>query len=336
MEFLTKKQPCKGVVFFTLTMLLSIPNCYADFTENLRWSLDGSARLNLDNALDNTSQIYAIGLDTHKVFTSKNSDIGYAVGQVYFTKIHNLTPVPFLFDNKNDSDFIIREAHLNYTAGTSWLPNIRVGHFTLPFGLEEAIDTNGRLLDYYLGANLGTKLDWGIDFNKVVKHLEYSISYTLGGKDKLDSIDGSYAVTARISSLSHQNLVIGGSLFNGQIDGVSRNRVALDWRYYWHTYGFFGELALGEDDKELGSFQTEKYALLEFNKTSLNDQLKLYGQFIFRDKAQLKYAEKLVNIGLSYQFTSRFELSLAAIKQVSTSNDFKKKKLARIQMRYRY
>ena len=211
-----------------------------------------------------------------------------------------------------------------------------MGHFTLPFGLEEAIDTNGRLLDYKLGENLGTKLDWGIDFNKISQQLEYSVSYTLGGKDKLDSIDGSYAITARISSLSHHDFVIGGSVFNGKIDGVSRKRVALDWRYYWQTYGFFGELAIGEDDKVLGNYQTEKYALLEFNNISLNDQLKLYGQFIFKNKARQEYAEKLLNIGLSYQFTTQFELSLAAMTQVSSPSYVNKKQLARIQIRYRY
>jgi hypothetical protein len=336
MGFLLKAQRLTIIMFFTLTIFLSMPNCYANFTENFRWSLDGSARLNYDDALDNSSQIYALGLDTHKIFTNDSGDIGYAVGQIYFTKIKNLIPVPFLFEDKDDSDFIIREAHLNYSADASWFPNIRVGHFTLPFGLEEAIDTNGRLLDYNLGKNLGTKLDWGIDFNKVVKKFEYSVSYTLGGKDKLDVIDGSYAITARVSSLSHHNFVIGGSVFNAKIDGVSRKRVALDWRYYWYTYGFFGELAVGEDDKVIETYQTEKYALLEFNKTSLNDQVKLYSQFIFSDKTQQKYAEKLVNIGLSCQVTTQFELSLAAMSQVNTPRNVNKKQVARIQLRYRY
>jgi hypothetical protein len=336
MEFLSTKQTVKIISFFTLILSLSMFGCYADFTDNLRWSLDGSARLNQDDALDNTSQIYALGLDTHKIFTNDNEDVGYAVAQIYFTKIHNLVPVPFLFDTKNDNKFIIREAHINYVGGAGWLPNIRLGHFTLPFGLEEAVDTNGRLLDYYLGANLGTKLDWGIDFNKVIQQLEYSVSYTLGGKDKLDSIDGSYAVTARVSSLSHQDFVIGGSFFNGKIDGVSRKRVAIDWRYYWHTYGLFGELAVGEDDKLQGTYHSEKYALLEFNKTSFNDQLKLYSQLIFRDKAPQEHAEKLINIGLSYQFTTQFELSLAAMTQLDKPNYADKKQLARIQLRYRY
>ena len=179
-------------------IFFSVPS-YADFSDNLRVSLDGSARFNKNSAADNTSRIYALGLDTHKVFSSANGDIGYAVGQLYLTKLSNQSPFPSLFNSSDDKQFIIREAHLNYTAGPQWLPNIRVGHFTLPFGVEASIDTNGRLLDYNHGKNLGTKLDWGLGFNKVLTHVEYEFSYTLGGKNeaysaraKLGNVDELY------------------------------------------------------------------------------------------------------------------------------------------------
>ena len=66
-------------------IFFSVPS-YADFSDNLRVSLDGSARLNNNIAENNTSRIYSLGLDTHKVFSSANGDIGYAVGQLYLTK----------------------------------------------------------------------------------------------------------------------------------------------------------------------------------------------------------------------------------------------------------
>lgn len=318
-----------------LTAILSVP-CYATFTQNLRWSIDGSARLNHNQALSNTSRIYALGLDTHKVFTNSNGDLGYGVGQVYWTKLSNHIPVPFLFTSKDDSDFIIREAHLNYTAGPHWLPNIRVGHFTLPFGLEESIDTNGRLLDYYHGKNLGTKLDWGVSFNKVISLIEYNFSYTLGGKDKAKSVDSSYAITGRIGSLSHHDFVLGFSIFDGKIDNVSRKRLAIDWQYYWGTWGVLGELALGEDNKQSQGWQKEKYSLVELNKTSINNQLKLYSQFIMRDRELQASVDKRVNIGLSYQFTTQLELSVSGVKQLNSPSMGKKQQLARVQIRYRY
>lgn len=325
---------CIGYLFLFLASMSM--TCYANFSQNLRWSLDGSFRLNLNEALDNTSRIYFLGLDTHKVFTSPTGDIGYGVGQVYYTKLSNHIPVPFLFTSKDDSDFIIREAHLNYTAGPNWLPNIRIGHFTLPFGLEESIDTNGRLLDYYHGKNLGSKLDWGLSLNKVINHLEYNVSYTLGGKDKAKSVDGSYAVTGRIGSLSHLDFVFGLSAFNAKIDGVSRKRIALDWQYYYATWGILGELAIGENNNQLQGWQEEKYSLVELNNTTINNQLKLYSQFIFRDRESNKSADKLINIGFSYQVNTQFELSMSGGMQINTPASGEKKQLARVQLRYRY
>ncbi len=327
----------KSYIGYLLFFLASVPlTCYANFSQNLRWSLDGSFRLNLNEALGNTSRIYALGLDTHKVFTSPTGDIGYGVGQLYYTKLSNHIPVPFLFTSKDDSEFIIREAHLNYTAGPSWFPNIRVGHFTLPFGLEESIDTNGRLLDYYHGKNLGTKLDWGLSLNKVLSQIEYNVSYTLGGKDKAKSVDGSYVVTARVGSLSHLDFVLGLSVLNGKIDGVSRKRIALDWQYYYASWGLLGELAIGENNNQLQGWQEEKYSLVELNKTTINNQLKLYSQFIFKDRESQQSADKLVNIGFSYQVNTQFELSISAGMQINTPVSGKKKQLARVQIRYRY
>jgi len=323
---------------FLLTSLVWLLcfSCYADFSQNLRWTLDASARLNHNAAIDNTSRIYALGLDTHKVFTRPTGDIGYGVGQVYYTKLSNHLPVPFLFDSKDDGDFIIREAHLNYTDTPVWLPNIRVGHFTMPFGLEESIDTNGRLLDYYHGKNLGTKLDWGLSLNKVTNLFEYNVSYTLGGKNKAKSIDGSYAVTGRIGTLSHLDYIVGFSFYRAEIDGVSRKRIALDWQYYWQTWGLLAEVAIGEDDKLLMTWQKEKYSLIELNKTSQNAQLKLYSQFIVRDKEYQKSIDKFVNVGLSYQVNNQLELSLSGRMQINMPNAGKKQQLARIQIRVRY
>ncbi|MCP4989450.1 MAG: hypothetical protein GY928_26360 [Colwellia sp.] len=262
--------------FLFISLILLCTPCFTGFSENLRWSLDASARLNHNEVIDNTNRIYALGLDTHKIFSQSTGDIGYGVGQLYYTKLSNHLPVHFLFDLKDDGDFIIREAHLNYTDTPSWLPNIRLGHFTMLFGLEESIDTNGRLLDYNHGQNLETKLDWGLGLNKVVGLLEYNLSYTLGGKDKAKSINGSYAVTGRIGTLSHLDSIVGFSIFRAKIDGNNRKIIAIDWQYYWQTWGGLAEIAIGEDDKQSMKWQQEKYALDESNKTSADGQLKVY------------------------------------------------------------
>ena len=113
--------------YLLLSLLITLSfECFADFNRNLRWSLDASARLNHNKAIDNTSRIYALGIDIHKVFNRSSGDMGYGVGQVYYTKLSNQIPVPFLFDSKDDGDFIIREAHLNYTDTANWLSLIHI------------------------------------------------------------------------------------------------------------------------------------------------------------------------------------------------------------------
>jgi len=316
-------------------IFFSVPS-YADFSDNLRVSLDGSARLNNNIAENNTSRIYALGLDTHKVFSSANGDIGYAVGQLYLTKLSNQTPYSSLFNSPDDKQFVIREAHLNYTAGPQWLPNIRVGHFTLPFGLEASIDTNGRLLDYYHGKKLGTKLDWGVGFNKVLSQVQYEFSYTMGGKNEPKTINSSYVLSGRIGSLSHYDFIIGISFLDAKIDNIQRKRFAIDWQYYWQTWGLLGEIAFGKDDKFQKEWQEEKYSLLELNKTSINEQLKFYGQYIFTDREGESKNQQLINLGVRYQIDAEFELSLSSRKQLNTPESGKKQNLIRLQLRYRY
>ena len=319
----------------TIIILISVPS-YGDFSDNLRVSLDGSARLNKNIAANNTSRIYALGLDTHKVFSSAYGDVGYMVGQLYLTKLSNQTPFSSLFNSPDDKQFVIREAHLNYTAGPQWLPNIRLGHFTLPFGLEASIDTNGRLLDYYHGKNLGTKLDWGLGFNKVLSQVEYEFSYTMGGKNEPKTVDNSYVFSGRIGSLSHYDFIIGLSLLDAKVDNIQRKRFAIDWQYYWQTWGFLGEIAFGKDDKFQKEWQEEKYNLLELNKTSLNEQLKLYGQYIFTDREGESKNQQLINIGVSYQLDAKLELSFSSRQQLNTPESGKKQNLVRLQLRYRY
>jgi hypothetical protein len=322
-------------ITFVIFIFFSVPS-YTDFSDNLRVSLDGSARLNKNSAANNTSRIYALGLDTHKVFSSANGDIGYMVGQLYLTKLSNQTPFSSLFNSPDDKQFVIREAHLNYTAGPQWLPNIRVGHFTLPFGLEASIDTNGRLLDYNHGKNLGTKLDWGLGFNKVLSQVEYEFSYTMGGKNEPKTINSSYVFSGRIGSLSHYDFIIGISFLDAKIDNIQRKRFAIDWQYYWQTWGLLGEVAFGKDDKFQKEWQEEKYSLVELNKTSINEQLKLYGQYIFTDREGESKNQQLISIGVSYQIDAKLELSLSSRKQLNTPESGKKQNLVRLQLRYRY
>jgi len=303
---------------------------FADLNDNFRWSIDGSARYNDYSEPTKSSQIYFLGLDTHKILSNENGDFAYSVIQLYFTKLSNQNPYPFMFDSPDDAKIIIREAHLNYLPTSEWIPNIRIGHFTMPFGLEDSNDTNGRLLDYGHGSNLGTKLDWGILLNKVHDNFEYKMSYTLGGKDEPKSVNGSSLVTGRFSTLSHHDYIFGLSFFYGELDNIERQRIAFDFQYYYETWGVKTEIAQGQLNDD-----DERYALLEFNKQSLDDSKKIYGQYIYKDKDSLDYAQKLAIIGFSYQLNTELEASIEFKKQLKEINN-SKSGLFRAQIRYRY
>jgi len=323
---------CK--ILCSLIVFSFISNSNAEFSDNLRWSVDASIRLNKFNLPSRTSKIFFLGIDTHKVFTSKYGDVGYAVAQLYWTKLDNHQPVPFMFDSPDDQKFIIREAHINYTATGNTLPNIRLGHFTLPFGLENSLDTNGRLLDYNLGANLGTKLDWGIGLNKVHDHFKYTISYTLGGKDDPKQVDGSHLVTGRISSLAHHDLVFGASFYHGKLDNKDRERYGIDLKYYLENWGLLAELAKGNKYLENNTKVDQSYGLIELNRSSLNDQWKLYSQLIFNKDNAIK--TKTALFGIRYQANKNFETSLQFKKKIKAPDEGKETSLFRVQLRYRY
>jgi len=273
-------------------------------------------------------------MDTHKVFTGKNGNIGYAVAQLYWTKLDNHQPVPFMFNSANDQKFIIREAHINYTATGNMLPNIRLGHFTLPFGLENSLDTNGRLLDYNLGANLGTKLDWGLGLNKVHDHFKYTVSYTLGGKDDPKQVNGSHLLTGRISSLEHNDFVFGASFYHGKLDNQNRERYGIDLKYYLENWGLLAEIAKGNKYLENNIKIMQSYRLIEINRSSFNDQWKLYSQLIFNKENSLK--TKTALLGIRYQANKNLETSLQFKKKISAPAQGKETSLFRVQIRYRY
>lgn len=308
-----------------------VPNLvFADMTDNLRWSIDASARYNDFSNPKKASQIYFLGLDTHKIFSNKNGNFAYSVMQFYFTQLSNQNPYPFMFDSPDDGKVIVREAHINYLTTNKWMPNIRLGHFTMPFGLEDSNDTNGRLLDYGHGSNLGTKLDWGFLLNKVHDQFEYKVSYSLGGKDDPKSVAGSNLYTGRISTLSHKDYIFGLSFYYGELDNIDRQRIAFDAQYYYTTWGVKAELAQGQINDD-----DERYLLLELNKQSIDATNKIYAQFVYKDRDSFTNTQNQALVGASFQFNTELEASLEYKKQLKEVNG-SKSTLFRVQIRYRY
>ncbi len=81
--------------YLLISLMLFYAPCYADFSQNLRWSLDASARLNHNESIDNTSRIYALGLDAHKVLVSLLEILATGLGN--FITLSCQIICPYLF-----------------------------------------------------------------------------------------------------------------------------------------------------------------------------------------------------------------------------------------------
>lgn len=219
--------------------------------DNLRWTIDLSARGTYMNDMDDWEGQYAIGLDLHKVFTGPGGDIGTLVFQPYLVRLDNSSYPPFFFDDGDDWELVWRIANFNYTALARGRFNIRLGHFEVPFGLEQNIDTNGTLRQYTF-PDRGIKVDWGASVNGVLTKLEYELSVTRGSGNEIHSAHDPWLVAGRLGSRSDRNLIAGLSFLRGEILGGSgtteRTRAGVDLAWYRGPVEILFELSGGEDD----------------------------------------------------------------------------------------
>ncbi len=203
-----------------------------EYSNNLRLSLDLSSRVVDFDVADEVGKVNVVGIDLHKVFTSPSGDIGTLVLQGYMTSLDNQIKHPPFFADENDSRLVYRIFNFNYTALGARLPNLRVGHFEIPYGLEHTINTNGTLRDYTHGPNLGVKADWGFSLNKELPAFEYEVSVTSGGGQEVDQVKDSYVYAARVGTPRDDNLVLGIAVFDASLGTVSKQRLGLDSQYY--------------------------------------------------------------------------------------------------------
>ncbi len=221
--------------------------------DNLRATLDISSRYTTRRFSGQPSLNQFIGLDLHKVFSNKWGDWGTLMVQSYLTRIDNVSPPPRIFDDDHDWELVYRILNFNFTGLTRNRLNLRVGHFEIPFGLEQIINTNGTLRDYTHGRNFSLKADWGVTVNGVLSGAEYEIGLSRGSGNEYSDRGGPVIVAGRVGTPQDENLVLGASGFYGEVaSGSGRNttrrRVGLDVQWYRGCLGLFGEVAVGRDE----------------------------------------------------------------------------------------
>lgn len=242
---------------------------------NLRWSIDLSSRY-VDNREADSFFINAIGFDLHKVFSGEGGDIGTLVFQPYLVNFSESEKAPYFFDGR-DSELTWRIANFNYTGLSQGQFNIRLGHFEIPFGLEQNIDTNGTLRQYTF-ASRGIKADWGVSVNGVLPGMDYEISLTRGSGNDITDRDSPYIVAGRIGTPSTRNFVVGLSFFQGDVLNatrtVRRERWGVDLAWYRYNWEILLEASSGKDEAI-----DVVDGLLELSWRSRQEAFHCYGQF---------------------------------------------------------
>lgn len=263
-------------VFFVPAWAEASVNDDESFMHNTRWAFDVSTRQirNLDADEGYSQQAY--GLDLHKVFTGADGDFGTLVFQPFLVRLNNFPHHPAFYDDGDDWDIQWRVVNFNYTGFSQGGFNVRVGHFEVPFGLEQSVDTNGTLRQYSF-MDRGVKCDWGVTVNGNLPQLDYEFALSRGsGNDYLDR-ENPYVLSGRVGTPGHQNTIYGVSYFYGEVlagrETTKRKHIGFDVAHYINQWELLSEVSGGENaDTEVANW------LAEASWRNLPESLHLYVQ----------------------------------------------------------
>ncbi len=238
-------------------MTESEPEWSRRWTENLRWNLDVSLRGHVDRNGE-TGFAGAFGLDLNKVVSTSTRDVATIVLQPYLVRRDGAAPGPAIFED--DHDFALQwrifNANLKLTRDGAY--RLRLGHFELPFGLEQNIDTNGTLWQYSHGMNFGTKTDWGATINGDLDSFEYEFAWSRGSGNEFLDRGGDGVWSGRVGTPRDGENVYGLSFLSGDLttkgSPIEQHRAAIDASFTRQSFGTTFEVTGGRVDNEVESW----------------------------------------------------------------------------------
>ena len=301
----------------------------AALEDNLRSSLDLSTRVTTKEESDTTDLTHFMGLDAHKVFTSEEGDWATLVAQAYLIRKDPDAGSP-------DWIFTTRMLNLNVTGlkhVNEDLPNIRFGHYEIPFGLEHMINTNGTLHDFIHMSNLGLKPDWGIFLNDDFQKWEYEVGLSRGTGMHYRRSGDPYAVSGRIGTPRDENIVLGASFFHGELSSGKRVRYGVDAQRYIDAFGLLTDLSVGENE-DASVFN----ALVEANWRNPTESWFLYAQGTRFSTEKTSGWEKPASgsLGLRYAPDLHWSFSAQCKKDLDAIGSTPKDTILNLQLRYRF
>ncbi len=331
---ITYLQKTVGLILFTVTAsfispVMALQNMY----QNLRTSVDVSSRVVDYQSQNQTGSSHIVGIDLHKVFSHKNGDVGTLILQAYMTKLDNQVQHPGFFKDKDDEQLVYRIVSFNLTPRGKTLPNLKLGHIELPYGLEHTINTNGTLYGFQQGSILGIKADWGMSLNKQMQWFEYEVSTTSGGGQDISSDKGNHVYAARVGSLRNNNQVIGVSVYKSSLQDITRRRVGLDLQHYWGLYGLLGQIDVGKDNGG-----DVRHLMMELNWRGPAEMTRAYLQAFHQSKniATHKETRQGYALGLQLDLIKEWDLSAQYQWDKHVFSAQSKQQVLSAQIRYRF
>lgn len=308
------------------------PSLHYDWQSNLRWAVDFSSR-GVFNDHDSFSA-NVVGFDLHKVFSTADRDIATLIFQPYLLNFSGRNTKPFFFDDR-DTELTWRIANINFMALASGRLNIRLGHFEVPFGLEQNIDTNGMLRQYSFSER-GIKADWGVSINGTLPQWDYEISLSRGSGNDITDRDNPYIFAGRVGSPAQKDFVAGLSFFDAKVLGTTgtsrRQRLGLDLAWYRKNWELLAELSTGENTDTETNF-----ALLEASWRNNQESLHIYTQFK-QQRLELTsghYSGSAIIVGANQYFPNNFSISGQWSKPIKRFGSHKKSSEFTLQLRCR-
>lgn len=321
--------------------VITVPiTTWAGWDDNSRFAFDIAARAAYEGRSNNQDGFLFTGVDGHKVFSTRSGDVATAMFQVYAATLHDVEGHPPIFSDENDTEITYRNLYVNFTGLTGRLMNLKIGHFEVPFGIEQMVTTNGSLRDYQHRSNLGVKADWGLSLNGQTRQFEYEVAWQRGSGNEWETRGDPGYFVGRIGTPRTRQLAAGVSFLRGDIyryaqpeAPVERQRYALDLSYGWHRFEARGEVSWGHDFKD-----DVRNVLLELETASLDTSWSYYTQLRRQevDRVQGKDHAASVSLGLKYEPDNRIALSAEFTHDLHTFAQRGHRNLLRTQARFRF
>ncbi|SFG84609.1 Phosphate-selective porin O and P [Neptunomonas qingdaonensis] len=326
------------MAFFALTITgvaVADSGIASGWRENTRWAVDLSTRFSRDLRQNHQSSQQVVGFDLHKVFTGEQGDFATLVFQPYWVRLHDVKNPGFYFDGGDDAELTWRIANINYTGLSHGSFNLRVGHFEVPFGLEQNIDTNGTLRQYSF-RDRGIKADWGVSVNGVLSEFDYEIALTRGSGNNISERDDPYVFAGRLGTPSTGNMIVGFSWFDGKVlaanGAVERQRLAIDMAYYYRQWETLLEVSAGNN-----AGANRSNVLAELSWRNPMETFHSYSQFRYvREEGNNHWLDKSsVTLGLEWKVNRFVDVSTQWFKELDVLQEQKTASIVAVQLRVR-